>query len=53
MDEEKNHNVYVSGLPLDITREEFVEMMSKCGIIMEDDDGKAQAHSVCTSESES
>lgn len=41
MDEEKNRNVYVSGLPLDITLEEFVEMMSKCGIIMADDDGKS------------
>lgn len=39
MEEEKNRNVYVSGLPLDITLEEFVEMMTKCGIIMEDDDG--------------
>lgn len=40
MEDEKNHNVYVSGLPMDITVEEFVEMMSKCGIIMEDEDGK-------------
>ena len=39
MDEDKNHNVYVSNLPLDTTVEEFVEMMSKYGIIMEDDDG--------------
>ncbi len=39
MDEEKNHNVYVSGLPLDVTQEEFVEHMSKCGIIMTDEDG--------------
>ena len=31
--------MYVSGLPLDITLEEFAEYMQKCGIIMEDDDG--------------
>ncbi|EDO33511.1 predicted protein [Nematostella vectensis] len=37
-DPEKNPNVYVSGLPLDITDEEFVELMSKYGIIMEDPD---------------
>ena len=39
MDQDKNHNVYVSGLPLDVTVEEFTETMSKCGIIMEDEDG--------------
>ena len=36
VNEEKNTNVYVSGLPLDITDEEFEEMMSKYGIIMKD-----------------
>ncbi|XP_018598598.1 17S U2 SnRNP complex component HTATSF1 [Scleropages formosus] len=36
VDKDKNTNVYVSGLPLDITPEEFVEVMSKCGIIMRD-----------------
>ncbi|KAL0993916.1 hypothetical protein UPYG_G00115520 [Umbra pygmaea] len=36
---EKNTNVYVSGLPPDITTEEFVELMSKCGIV------KAGSHS--------
>ncbi|MBN3278590.1 HTSF1 factor, partial [Polyodon spathula] len=36
VDEGKNTNVYVSGLPLDITPDEFVEVMSKCGIIMRD-----------------
>ena len=30
----------MSGLPLDITMEEFKELVSKCGIVMEDDDGK-------------
>ena len=39
MDKEKNHNVYVSGLPLDITLEEFIELMTKYGIIMENEDG--------------
>lgn len=34
MDEEKNTNVYVSGLPEDITMQEFQELMTKCGIIM-------------------
>ena len=39
MDEDKNCNVYVSNLPLDITEEELLEIMTKCGIIMEDDNG--------------
>ena len=39
IEDEKNHNVYVWGLPLDVTLEEFEELMSKYGIIMEDDDG--------------
>lgn len=39
IDDVHNTNVYVSGLPLDITLEEFAEYMQKCGIIMEDDDG--------------
>lgn len=36
IDDHKNTNVYVSGLPLDISTEEFVELMSKCGIVMRD-----------------
>lgn len=32
--------MYVSGLPLDITKEEFAELMGKCGIIMENEDGR-------------
>ncbi|XP_022594492.1 HIV Tat-specific factor 1-like [Seriola dumerili] len=36
IDDTKNTNVYVSGLPLDISTEEFVELMSKCGIVMRD-----------------
>ena len=34
--EEKNCNVYVTCLPLDITDEEFEELMSKYGIISPD-----------------
>ena len=41
MDNEHNHNVYVSGLPEDITTEEFTELMSKYGIIMENEEGVA------------
>lgn len=48
MDEEKNRNVYVSGLPLDITMEEFVEMMTKCGIVMEDEDGRSLCWQFCS-----
>ncbi|KAM3601987.1 uncharacterized protein V6R79_022335 [Siganus canaliculatus] len=36
VDDNKNTNVYVSGLPPDISTEEFVEMMSKSGIVMRD-----------------
>ncbi|XP_034168220.2 HIV Tat-specific factor 1 [Pangasianodon hypophthalmus] len=36
IEKEKNTNVYVSGLPPDITPDEFAEIMSKCGIIMRD-----------------
>lgn len=36
--DEKNCNVYVTGLPLDITDLEFEELMSKYGIIAQDPD---------------
>jgi len=36
LDETENTNVYVSNLPTDITEDEFVEFMSKCGLIMKD-----------------
>jgi hypothetical protein len=36
IDDDKNTNVYVSNLPTNTTDEEFTELMSKCGIIMED-----------------
>ncbi|XP_062288842.1 HIV Tat-specific factor 1 [Scomber scombrus] len=36
IDDTKNTNVYVSGLPPDTSTEEFAEIMSKCGIVMRD-----------------
>ncbi|XP_055847163.1 uncharacterized protein LOC129912777 [Episyrphus balteatus] len=36
VDPTQNTKVYVSNLPLDITMEEFSEIMSKCGMIMKD-----------------
>ncbi|XP_035480708.2 HIV Tat-specific factor 1 [Scophthalmus maximus] len=36
VEDTKNTNVYVSGLPPDISTEEFAELMSKCGIVMRD-----------------
>ena len=36
VEETHNTNVYVSGLPLDVTDEEFKELMNKCGLIMYD-----------------
>lgn len=38
IDDAHNTNVYVSNLPLDMTEEEFVELMSKCGLLMKDPD---------------
>lgn len=35
---EETTKVYVSGLPLDITEAEFVDMMQKCGLVMRDID---------------
>ncbi|XP_067907051.1 HIV Tat-specific factor 1 [Heterodontus francisci] len=35
VEQQKNTSVYVSGLPPDITNDEFVELMSKFGIIMQ------------------
>ena len=39
IEDRENNNVYVSGLPTTITNDEFVELMMKYGIIMEDDTG--------------
>ncbi|KAL8180811.1 UNVERIFIED_CONTAM: HIV Tat-specific factor 1, partial [Gekko kuhli] len=36
VEEQRNTNIYVTGLPPDITKDEFVQVMSKCGIIMRD-----------------
>ncbi|XP_056397323.1 HIV Tat-specific factor 1 [Hyla sarda] len=36
VEDERNTNVYVTGLPPDITQDEFIETMSKYGIIMRD-----------------
>jgi len=36
IEDEKNSNVYVSGLPDDITMEEFKELMTKVGVIAYD-----------------
>lgn len=36
IEEDRNTNVYVSGLPPDITVDEFIQLMSKFGIIMRD-----------------
>lgn len=33
---EQNSKVYVSNLPLDITDDEFSELMNKCGMVMKD-----------------
>jgi len=36
IEDEKNTTVYVSNLPTNITDEEFIEFMTKCGVIMKD-----------------
>jgi HIV Tat-specific factor 1 len=36
MDDQFNTKVYVSNLPLDITEQEFVDVMQKCGLVMKD-----------------
>ncbi|MEE6496715.1 hypothetical protein FKM82_002469 [Ascaphus truei] len=36
VEDQRNTNVYVAGLPPDVTNDEFVQIMSKCGIIMRD-----------------
>ena len=39
IDPKTNNNVYVSGLPSTTTDEDFIALMTKCGIIMADDTG--------------
>ncbi|PSN46189.1 hypothetical protein C0J52_18543 [Blattella germanica] len=36
MDDQHNTKVYVSNLPLDVTEQEFVDVMQKCGLVMKD-----------------
>lgn len=36
MNDQQNTKVYVSNLPTDITEEEFVDFMQKCGLVMRD-----------------
>lgn len=36
MDNEKNTNVYVTGLPTDITDDEYLELMNKVGLVASD-----------------
>ena len=36
MDMEKLTSVYVSGMPVDITDDEYKELMNKCGLVMYD-----------------
>ncbi|GBM27438.1 HIV Tat-specific factor 1 [Araneus ventricosus] len=36
VDDAHNTNVYVTGLPLDITEQEFADLMGKCGLVMKD-----------------
>lgn len=38
LDGRSNTKVYVSNLPLDITEQEFVDLMQKCGLVMKDAD---------------
>lgn len=40
VDETQNTSVYVSNLPSDITEEEFVDLMQKCGLVMRDPDSQ-------------
>lgn len=36
LNETENNKVYVSNLPTDITEEEFIDLMQKCGLVMRD-----------------
>eukprot|EP00047_Mylnosiga_fluctuans_P005102 m.238456 g.238456 ORF g.238456 m.238456 type:complete len:381 (-) comp13303_c0_seq1:66-1208(-) len=52
LSDDKNPNVYVTGLPQDTTDEEFEELMSKYGIIAEDADGEKKVKLYRTPEGE-
>lgn len=36
LDEKENTKVYVTNLPTDITEQEFIDLMQKCGLVMRD-----------------
>lgn len=40
VDEAHNTAIYVSGLPLDITMDELVQLFTKCGLIARDEKGR-------------
>lgn len=40
VDEAHNTAIYVSGLPLDITMEDLIQLFTKCGLIARDEKGK-------------
>ncbi|KAI6648055.1 HIV Tat-specific factor 1-like [Oopsacas minuta] len=40
VEEKQNKHVYVSNLPSNTTEQQFIELMRKCGVIAENDDGK-------------
>jgi len=40
VDEKNNTKVYVSKLPCDMTEDEFIDLMQKCGMILKDIDNK-------------
>lgn len=40
VDEAHNTAIYVSGLPLDITMEELMQLFTKCGLIARDEGGR-------------
>ncbi|CAL4214669.1 unnamed protein product, partial [Meganyctiphanes norvegica] len=39
-DEQHNTKVYVSNLPCDLTEDEFIDLMQKCGMVLKDLDNK-------------
>eukprot|EP00800_Vazella_pourtalesii_P020474 TRINITY_DN724_c1_g1_i6.p1 TRINITY_DN724_c1_g1~~TRINITY_DN724_c1_g1_i6.p1 ORF type:complete len:461 (+),score=152.01 TRINITY_DN724_c1_g1_i6:45-1427(+) len=52
VEESQNKHVYVSNLPSNITEQEFTQLMRKCGVIAEHDDGKPKVKLYRTEEGE-
>ena len=52
VEESQNKHVYVSNLPSNITEQEFIHLMRKCGVIAEHDDGKPRVKLYRTEEGE-